>query len=284
MPKISIASGKGGTGKTTIATNLAAALAKKGLDVTYVDCDVEEPNGHIFLKPALAGKRDVTVMIPVVDLEKCTFCCECADICEFNAIAVLKDNVMVFPSLCHNCGGCYHICPEKAISEIPRNIGVINDGTGHNVRFMEGRLSIGESQAPPVIREIKKVMPMSQVVLIDAPPGTSCPVIEAIASTDFVILVTEPTPFGLNDLKLAVGMVRKLNLPFGVIINRSDLGDDRTEIYCRDEKIEVLMRLPFDRRIAKTYSWGGLLPANKGGYSEKLYGLYRTIAERAGHD
>jgi MinD superfamily P-loop ATPase len=282
--KISIASGKGGTGKTTIATNLAAALAKKGLDVAYVDCDVEEPNGHIFLKPALAGSRDVSVMIPEVDLEKCTFCGECAEICEFNAIAVVKDNVMVFPSLCHNCGGCYHICPEKAIYEVPRNIGVINDGTGHKVRFMEGRLNIGESQAPPITREIKKIMPQSQVVVIDAPPGTSCPVIEAVNSTDYVILVTEPTPFGLNDLKLAVGMVRELDLPFGVVINRSDMGDDRTEKYCRDEKIEVLMRLPFDRRIATAYSWGGMLPATKGGYGEKLYGLYRAIAQRVGND
>jgi len=282
--KISIASGKGGTGKTTIATNLAAALAKKGLDVSYVDCDVEEPNGHIFLKPALAGRRDVVVMIPEVDLEKCTFCGECAEICEFNAIAVIKDNVMVFPSLCHNCGGCFHICPEKAISEVPRNIGVINDGTGLNVRFMEGRLNIGESQAPPVTRQIKKVMPMSQVTLIDAPPGTSCPVIEAVNDTDYVILVTEPTPFGLNDLKLAVGMVRELDLPFGVVINRSDMGDDRTEEYCRDEKIEVLMRMPFDRKIAEAYSRGGMLPAFNGGYDEKLYGLYRTIAERIEND
>ncbi len=280
MLKISVASGKGGTGKTTIATNLAAALSKKGKDVVYLDCDVEEPNGRIFLKPLINSKSRVSVLVPRIDLDKCTFCGECAEICEFNALAVLKDNVMVFDSLCHNCGGCYHICPENAIKEVPRDIGEIQSGSSNGLKFAEGRLTIGEAQAPPVTKQLKKDMPPAEITIIDAPPGTSCPVIEAVSDTDYLILVSEPTPFGLNDLKLAVGMARELRLPFAVVINRSDLGDDLTVDYCRKEDIEILLQIPFDQKIAKAYSEGRMACDISPIYRENLYRLYESIAGR----
>jgi len=282
--KISIASGKGGTGKTTIATNLAITLAQRGRDVTYVDCDVEEPNGHLFLKPEIKKTEPVPVLVPHVDLEKCTFCGECAKVCEYNAIAVLKNKVMVFPSLCHSCGGCYWICPEKAIDEIPRTIGVINSGNGDGLMFYEGRLNIGEALSPPVTKALKKNVPESEVVVIDAPPGTSCPVIEAINGTDFVILVTEPTPFGLNDLKLAVGMVREMRIPFGVVINCSDIGDKGVEKYCQTEDIDILMKILYDRKIAEAYSKGELVSLVNSGLLGNLYELYETIVSKVNHD
>ncbi|MBN2225924.1 MAG: ATP-binding protein [candidate division Zixibacteria bacterium] len=281
---IAVASGKGGTGKTTLATCLAAVLAKRGKSVAYLDCDVEEPNGHIFLKPQISKTTEVEVLIPKVDLDKCTFCGECAKICEFNAIAVLLDKVMVFPSLCHSCGGCFHICPERAITEIPRPIGTIADGIGMGVRFIEGRLNIGEAMAPPVTTRIKHNMPDMDVTIIDAPPGTSCPVIEAVRDTDFVVLVTEPTPFGLNDLQLAVGMVRSLQLPFGVVINRSDLGDDRVVKYCADEKVDVMMQIPFNRALAESYAVGKMIDGLAPELTDDLTHMYDTIESRVAHD
>lgn len=278
--KISVASGKGGTGKTTIATNLAFVLAQKGKDVTYLDCDVEEPNGHIFLKPEIEKRLNVDILVPRVNLDKCTFCGECSDICEYNAIAVLGEKVMVFPSLCHSCGGCYHICPEKAIDEIPRNIGTIRSGHGYGVGFYEGRLNVGEALSPPVTKALKKIVPDSDVAIIDAPPGTSCPVIEAVNNTDFVLLVTEPTPFGLNDLKLAVGMVRKMELPLGVVINRFDIGDKSVEEYCKAEGLDILLKLPFNRRIAESYSEGMMASTADGGYDESMCELYEKIEGR----
>jgi MinD superfamily P-loop ATPase len=278
--KIAIASGKGGTGKTTLAVNLAAVLAARREDVAYIDCDVEEPDGHIFFKPDIDSRRPVNVLIPKVDLSRCNFCGKCSEICEYNAIAVLTDKVMVFPSLCHSCGGCASICPEQAIEEIPREIGTINSGTGQGIRFMEGRLNVGEAQAPPVTRELKRSTAWPAVALIDAPPGTSCPVIEAVRDTDFVILVTEPTPFGLNDLELAVAMTRALQLPFGVVINRSDLGDDRVETYCREEAVEVLLSIPFERRFAEAYARGLMPLADDPVYADKLYTLHNDIMKR----
>jgi len=281
---IAIASGKGGTGKTTLATCLAAVLANKGKSVAYLDCDVEEPNGHIFLKPEIEHTTDVNVMIPKVDLDKCTFCGECSKICEFNAIAVLRDKVMVFPSLCHSCGGCFHVCPEKAIVEVPRPIGQIADGTGSGVRFVEGRLNIGEAMAPPITARIKRNMPDTEVTIIDAPPGTSCPVIEAVTGMDYVVLVTEPTPFGLNDLTLAVGMVRTMNLPFGVVINRSDMGDDRVVRYCAEEDVEVLLQIPFNRAFAESYAVGEMVSNLGAEFAGSLESLFDTIESKVGHD
>ncbi|MCD6250234.1 MAG: ATP-binding protein [candidate division Zixibacteria bacterium] len=279
--EISIASGKGGTGKTTIATNLAVAIAKMGKKVSYLDCDVEEPNGSIFLKPKITEKFDVTVLIPRVIHDKCNLCGECSAACEYNAIAVLGKTVEVFDSLCHSCGGCLDVCPEDAIEEIPRTIGTISHGDGMGVKFYEGRLNVGEAISPPITKELRKLVNKSNVTIIDAPPGTSCPVIEAINGTNFVILVTEPTPFGLNDLKLAVGMMREIDLPFGVVINRSDIGDNRTDEYCHDEKIDILMKIPFDRKIAEAYSQGDMMLDVDSKYEKSLYELYQNIANRA---
>jgi len=282
--KISVASGKGGTGKTTIATNLAVAIANTGKDVVYLDCDVEEPNGSIFLKPEIKKQFDVSVPVPKVDLGKCTFCGDCSAACEFHAIAVLGKTVVVFPSLCHGCGGCYDICPEDAIEEIPRTIGHISCGVGMGVEFFEGRLNVGEALSPPVTKAMRELNTDSEVLIIDAPPGTSCPVIEAINGTDFVILVTEPTPFGLNDLQLAVGMVREIGLPYAVVINRSDIGDNRTKEYCQKEKIDILMEMPYDRKVAEAYSRGEMMFSIDSRYEKSLLKLYQNVINLINHD
>ncbi len=278
--KIAIASGKGGTGKTTIATNLAVTLADSGKEVVYLDCDVEEPNGHIFIKPEIGQSIKVGQPVPEVDYHRCDFCGECARICEFNAIAVVPDKVMIFPELCHSCGGCYHLCPQKAIREIPREIGVINRGRGLGLDFIEGRLNIGEAMAPPVTRAVKQSVTDAPLIIIDAPPGTSCPVIEAVKGSDYVALVTEPTPFGLNDLRLAAEMLRELGLPFGVVINRSGSGDGDVIRYCRDEDIEILLKIPDDRKIAESYSKGEIFARTSADYRKGLENLFDRITVR----
>jgi len=188
--------------------------------------------------------------------------------------------VQVFPSLCHSSGGCSDVCPEDAIEEIPRTIGRINCGVGMGVEFFEGRLNVGEAISPPVTKALKKLVTASEVTIIDAPPGTSCPVIEAINGTDFVVLITEPTPFGLNDLELAIGMVRELGLPHGVVINRSDIGDNRTEEYCRRENIDILMKIPYDHQVAKAYSQGKMFLEIDPQYEKKTYNLYQDVLNR----
>lgn len=252
---IAIASGKGGTGKTTVAVNLAMAAPRP---VTYVDCDVEEPNGHIFLKPAIANTKSVGIRVPVVDKDKCTSCGACARACRYNAIACIRGKVLVFGQLCHGCGGCTIVCSAHAISESDHPIGVVESGNADGIGFVQGRLRVGAAMSPPLIRAAKaEALSSSEgTVIIDAPPGTSCPVIAAVKDSDFVVLVTEPTPFGLYDLKLAVDTVRQLGLLFGVVINRCDIGDDRVDDFCRRENIDVLLKLPDDRRIAEAYSRG----------------------------
>lgn len=253
---VAIASGKGGTGKTTVATNLAQVAVDQGLKVSYLDYDVEEPNGHIFLKPKLTQKISVSVPVPVVDEDKCTACGKCKEICQYGAIAVLGKTVITFPNLCHGCGGCTLVCPTGAITEAGREVGIVEEGTAGDIRFVHGRLRIGEAMSPPLIREVKKRAHEQEVTIIDAPPGTSCPVIQSVRGTNYVVLVTEPTPFGLNDLKLAVDMLRVLKLQFGVVINRADIGDQAVFDYCANESIEVLLQIPDDRRIAEAYSRG----------------------------
>ena len=254
--KIAIASGKGGTGKTTVATNLAAVASRNGRSVAYLDCDVEEPNGHIFLKPHLTDSRPFGSLVPRVDEEKCTRCGKCGEICQFSAIVCLGQKVLVYPELCHACGGCMLVCPAEAIAEVPRPTGKLESGSAGAISFVHGVLNVGEAMSPPLIRAVKAAAPQKDLVIIDAPPGTSCPVIESIKDSDFVLLVTEPTPFGLNDLKLAVETVRKLDLPSAVVINRADRGDTKTRRYCGENHIQILAEIPDDRRIAEAYSTG----------------------------
>jgi len=257
--KIAIASGKGGTGKTTVATNLAYYLARNNKKIIYADCDVEEPNGFLFLEPYWNQSYNVTVKNPKIDNEQCNYCGECSDICQFNALAVLSDQVLVFPSLCHSCGGCYFICPQKAIEEVERTIGVVKSGISKKLICYEGRLNIGEAISPPIIKLLKEKLIPADYTIIDSPPGTSCPVIESVRDSDFVILVTEPTPFGLNDLKLAVGMVRELGLPFGVVINRYGIGDNQVHTFCLNQGIDIILEIPNARKIAEVCSEGNLL-------------------------
>ena len=270
---ISVASGKGGTGKTTVATNLALSLR----NVQLLDCDVEEPNSHIFIKPEIKTKVPSHIPVPEIDLGRCTFCGKCQEVCEYNAMAVLKDNVLVFPELCHGCGACAYLCPQKAIKEVKRIIGFVEIGARGDLQFAHGRLNIGEAMAPPLIKAVKGYSNPSKTIIIDAPPGTSCPVIESIKGSDFCILVTEPTPFGLNDLILAVEVLRKLKISFGVVINRSDLGNRDTHAYCKKEKIRILMEIPFKKEIAMAYSKGILIIEDLKEYKEKFVSMYKKI-------
>jgi MinD superfamily P-loop ATPase len=276
---ISIASGKGGTGKTTVAVNLALSLEN---NVQYLDCDVEEPNGHIFIKPDFQKPITVGTPIPEVNKSKCTYCGKCGEICQYHAIVVIKNNVLVFPELCHSCAGCWLVCPENAISPIDRELGILEQGNNSGIEFIHGKLRIGEAMSPPLIRKVKNEIDPNKTVIIDAPPGTSCPVIESVKKSDFVLLVTEPTPFGLNDLKLAVEMIRSLKLKFGVIINRSDIGNDEVQKYCKQGKIDILMEIKNDRKIAEAYSRGMPLVEIYPEYRTKFQSLYHEIERRAG--
>ena len=275
---ISIASGKGGTGKTTVAVSLALSIGAS----QFLDCDVEEPNASLFLRPFITGKTSVSVLEPWIDESKCTYCGECSRICAYHAVAVFEKNILLFSQLCHGCGGCMLACPEKAIAEGKRNIGVIEEGVSNSIIFMQGTLNIGEHMATPIIKEMKRLIRKDMDVIIDSPPGTSCPVIESMKGSDFVCLVTEPTPFGLNDLKLAVETVRVLNIPFGVIINCDGIGDDRVKKYCREENIPLLMSIPWSRGIAEAYSRG--IPAIEinAELKEQFLTLYRRIGSMVG--
>ncbi len=275
---ISIASGKGGTGKTTIATNLAVSL---GTDVNLLDCDVEEPNDHIFIQPDINYTERVSLKVPHVDMNKCSLCGLCQEICQFQAIVVVGKTVLTFPELCHSCGGCMEVCSEDAITEVDREIGVFESGSRNGLEFAYGRIFVGQVMAVPVIERVKDAVQPDKINIIDAPPGTSCPVISSVKNTDFVILVTEPTPFGLNDLKLAVGMVKILNIPHGIIINRSDLGDDKVKEYAKEENIPILMEISFSRQIAETYSQGKLLIEELPDWKEKFIHLYEDIVDYA---
>jgi MinD superfamily P-loop ATPase len=272
---ISIASGKGGTGKTTIATNLAVSLTNER--VQFLDCDVEEPNAHLFLKPEIYETKKINALVPKVDKDKCDFCGKCAEICQFSAIAVIGKAVLTFPELCHSCKGCVMVCPQDAITEIERELGVLEKGRAGDIEFVHGRLRIGEAMSPPLIKAVKETITPNHIAIIDAPPGTSCPVITALQGSDFTILVTEPTPFGLNDLILAVEAVRVLGIPFGIIINRSDVGDNRVVEYARHEGIPILLEITDQRKIAEAYSKGIMMTEVFPEWKEKFQKLYQQI-------
>lgn len=252
---IAVASGKGGTGKTTVASSLALVAAEKER-VIYLDCDVEEPNGHLMLKPAWQRSETVQVSEPVINREKCTFCGRCAEVCAFNALVVLPGEVLVFNHLCHSCGGCWHFCPEEAISPGWRAIGRVEEGKSGEIDFVNGRLNIGEAISPPLIQAVKERARSGVLNIVDAPPGTSCPVIRAVEGADFCLLVTEPTPFGLHDLELACEMATQLRVPCGVIVNRSDGNDDPVREFCSSRNLPLLLQLPHDRSVAAAYARG----------------------------
>lgn len=275
---ISIASGKGGTGKTTVAVNLAASLRP---DVQLLDCDVEEPNAMLFFGTPAVQQETVSTAVPEIDKDKCNFCGKCEEICQFKAIAVIKKTaVMVFPELCHSCGGCVEVCPEGAVREGSRELGAIETCRCRGIELVCGRLRVGEAMSPPLIKKVKNMAKPAEITIIDAPPGTSCPVIEAVKGTDFVVLVTEPTPFGLHDLKLAVGAVRLLDIPHGLIVNRSGVGDEKVKSYAQSNGIPILMEIPFDRRIAEAYSSGKLVIDEMPEYRRKFIDLMQEIRVR----
>jgi len=256
--RIAVASGKGGTGKTTVAVALSIAVSDS---VLYADCDVEEPNGSIFLKPEVTEVEKVLVEVPEINENLCTSCGKCAKFCQFNALVSLGTPPLVFPELCHSCGGCEIVCSTGAISWKKVPIGEISLGNsdGGRISVIQGKLDVGSSLAPPVIRQVKSHIQDNMLSIIDCPPGTSCPVIESLGEADYVLLVTEPTPFGLHDLKLAVDTVRELKMPFSVVINRSDEGNSGVEDYCREEKIHIMVKIPHKRSMAEAYSRGGNL-------------------------
>lgn len=273
---LSIASGKGGTGKTTVAVNMALSVSENQ-NLQFLDCDVEGPNAHFFIKVELAEEKTATLPYPEIDENKCTFCGRCAEICAYNALAVLKENVLTFPELCHGCGACKLFCPENAIKEKGRRIGVIRKGHAGNIFFISGKLDVGQAMSPPLIRQIKKMIDFQQDVILDVPPGTSCPMVEAVKGSDHTLLVTEPTPFGLNDLKLSVETLRQMGVPFSVVLNRSRSGNSIIHEYCRNEKIPLVLEIPLERRIAEAYSRGEALVDIDPNYAIKFLDLFKSI-------
>lgn len=253
---LAVASGKGGTGKTTVSANLTRVL---GFDMWLLDCDVEEPNCHLFLKGKVCEVETVSIPVPHADESLCNGCGECSRFCAYHAIALLGTSLLVFPEMCHGCGGCAKVCPRNALQEVNNRIGIVEIIQSNHITLIQGRLDVGKAMAPPLIRAVKAHLQKDIISILDAPPGTSCPAITTLRNTDFVLLVTEPTPFGLHDLKLAVDTVRQIGLPFGVVVNRVGIGDDRVHAYCNEENIPILLEIPDDRRIAEIYSKGNLV-------------------------
>ncbi|MDD3029361.1 MAG: ATP-binding protein [Alphaproteobacteria bacterium] len=276
--KIAVASGKGGTGKTTVSVNLALAAQEP---IQLLDCDVEEPNAHIFLKGSEIQEKVVSILVPEIDKDKCDSCGLCSQFCAFNALLSCGDAPFFAPELCHGCGGCKRICPQKAIREVERRIGVVKTSTCGKISLVQGVLDIGVALAPPLIRAVQQEVNENGLAIFDAPPGTSCPVIATVRGADFVVLVTEPTPFGLNDLKLAVGMLREVKIPFGIVINRAEENDPLIVPYCAEEKLDVLAKIPDDRRIAEAYAKGTPAIDALPEYKKAFVSLLQKIREAA---
>lgn len=275
--RIAIASGKGGTGKTTVATHLASIAMEVGLRTAYLDCDTEAPNGHLFLHPVIHGVQKVSRMIPKVDEARCTGCGLCGELCQFNGIALLGDHAVVFPDLCHSCGGCRWVCPSQAISEYAHDIGVVESGMCGELQFVQGRLAVGEASSPPLIKAVKKAAPSVDLAILDAPPGTACPMVVTVFENDFVILVTEPTPFGLHDLHLAIQVLKALKLRGGVVINRAQGDMQESRDLCEKAQMPILAEIPDMMAVAEAYSKGQLaiekVPALRGIFARLLLSL-----------
>ena len=275
---LSIASGKGGTGKTTVAVNMALSLG----DVQLLDCDVEEPNVHLLLHPKIDEEKTVYVLTPQVDEELCDHCGKCGEFCQYNAIFISSEKVLVFPELCNSCGGCDIVCPRKAISEEQHRIGALKYGSAGNLEVVYGELDVGKPMAVPVINEVKKHIKSDKTVILDSPPGTSCPTIETVKGSDFCVLVTEPTPFGLHDLNITVQVLRVMEIPLGVVVNRTGLGDEKVYEYCEEEKIPILLEIPHQRKIAELYSRGVPFSLEMPEWKPKFRALLNDIRKLAG--
>ena len=275
---ISIASGKGGTGKTSVAVNMALSIR----NVQLLDCDVEEPNAHLLLHSKISRIETVYVSVPFVNEKLCDHCGKCSKFCQYNAIFVSPENVLIFPELCHSCGGCTLVCPKKTITEDKHEIGTLKLASADNLELVYGELEVGEPMAVPVIREVKKHIDDSRNVILDSPPGTSCPVIETVKGSDFCILVTEPTPFGLHDLKITVQVLEDMRIPFGVVINRAGIGDKKVYGYCREKNIPILLEIPFQRKIAELYSKGIPFSLEMLEWKEKFEALFNETGKLVG--
>jgi MinD superfamily P-loop ATPase len=274
---VAVASGKGGTGKTTVSASLVSTWESP---VLAMDLDVEEPNLHLFLHPDISGQEKVFLEVPVVDEEKCSYCRKCAELCQFKAISVLGDTILTFPEMCHGCGGCMMICPENALSSGSRELGDISWGRLKDNTFLMGRLRVGEAMSPPLMRVVKeKLQEMNahqqRDVIIDAPPGVSCPAVNAVMDSDVILLVTEPTPFGLYDLKLAHEAFSSLGKPMAVVVNRAGLGFDGVNDYCNKSGLHIMAEIPYERSIAESYSHGKIISETEPRFRELFVDLAR---------
>ena len=275
---VSVASGKGGTGKTSVAVNMAISIG----NVQLLDCDVEEPNAHLLLHPEIIGEEPVYTLIPSLNEELCDHCGKCSNFCQYNAIFATHEKVLIFPELCHGCGGCILVCPKKAIKEGKHKIGTLKRGYKGDLELVYGELEVGEPMATPLIRQVKRFIDKSKNVIFDAPPGTSCPVIETVKGSDFCILVTEPTPFGLHDLKITVQVLEDMAIPFGVVVNRAGIGDRKVYDYCNGKGIPILLEIPYERRIAELYSKGVPFSLEMKEYRERFQSLFNDARRLAG--
>ncbi|MEW6446813.1 MAG: ATP-binding protein [Bacillota bacterium] len=248
-----VVSGKGGTGKTTIAAGLALSL---DAEIQFLDCDVEEPNAHLLLHPEIVSSEQVCLPVPVLESGRCTGCGRCVEVCAYNALASIGEEVLIFEELCHGCGGCIYFCPEQALVEGQRAIGVVERGRAGKITFSRGKLNVGEALAPPVIRALRRSADPAVDTILDCPPGTSCPVVQAVRGADFCLVVTEPTPFGQHDLEVVTEMLRFIGIPYGVVLNRADLGDEGVHDFCRERDIPVLLEVPFKKEIARCFAAG----------------------------
>ena len=273
---VAVASGKGGTGKTTVSAALAKTWPKP---LMAVDLDVEEPNLHLFLKPELVTRKSAMMIIPEIIRDRCTYCRKCSELCQFKAITVMGETALTFPEMCHGCGGCFWVCPENALQPVTRELGKVIWGSAGAIEFLMGRLRVGEAMSPPLMRAVKKKLqeldPMgTKDVLIDAPPGVSCPAVNAVMDSDIIVLVTEPTPFGLYDLTLAREAFTEIGKPMCVVVNRAGIGDRILYDYCRDHDLNILAEIPYSRRIAAAYSQGQIISETDSIYQT----LFRNLA------